>query len=402
MKKQKIFTFLLIFIILIVNIAYADDINEEDPTSSAFQDVQQNNTISYPSINARSAVVMDFKTGRILYEKNAKEKRPMASTTKVMTAIVAIENGNFNDKVIVSKKAASTPGSTINLKVGEEITLEELLYGLMLKSGNDASIAIAEHIGGSVEKFLDLMNAKALQIGAYDTHFESPHGLDSNGHYSTAYDMALITKYALSNYTFSKIVGTKSIYAGGRSLSNSNEMLFMYEGADGVKTGYTGKAGRCLITSATRNEMRLISVVLFCDTRNLRASSSKSILDYSFGNYTYELLAKKNDILSNITVNKGIKECVPVHPSKDLILPLSQDEKDNLVKIILLPEKIEAPIKQNQKIGSIDYYVGEKKIASLPIVTSNKINRKAIPEFFVDVFYDWLKLMKIKKNNIAS
>ena len=250
--------------------------NEAASTSSIFEDLAvETFNGDEPVINAQSAIVMDFDTGRVIFEKNAYQRRPMASTTKVMTAIIALENGNLDDIVTISRNATSIHGSLMHLHTGEKLPLRDLMYGLLLCSGNDASIAIAEHVGGSVEGFLEMMNNKAKEIGANNTHFTSPHGLDDVGHHSTAYDMALITKYALNIPVFNEIVKTKSIQVGNRYLNNSNEMLTSYEGADGVKTGYTGRAGRCLITSATRDGRRFISVVLFCDSRSQRALSSK-------------------------------------------------------------------------------------------------------------------------------
>ena len=275
---KKILTVVVILMTLFLTVIYADDINEEVPASSIFEDLSiETYNNEDLNINARSAIVMDFESGRVLFEKNAYQKRPMASTTKVMTAIVALENGNLDDHVTVSRNAASIHGSLMHLGAGETLTLRELMYGLLLCSGNDAAIAIAEHIGGSVDGFLEMMNNKAKEIGAINTNFTSPHGLDGVGHYSTAYDMALITRYALKIPVFNEIVKTTSIQIGNRYLHNTNEMLTSYQGADGVKTGYTGKAGRCLITSATRDGRRFISVVLFCDSRAQRALSSKNI-----------------------------------------------------------------------------------------------------------------------------
>ena len=222
-----------------------------------------------PTINARSAIVMDLDTGTILYEKNAYRKRPMASTTKIMTGIVAIENCSLDEDVTISEKAGHMGGSVMGIKTGTIVKMKDLLYGMLICSGNDAAVAIAEHVGGSVEGFAELMNKKALELGAFSTSFSNPHGLDADNHYTTAYDLAKITRYALKMDTFNDIVKTSEFNFNGRTFRNTNEMLLGYEGADGVKTGYTGRAGRCLVTSATKNNMRIISVVLFCDTKNL-------------------------------------------------------------------------------------------------------------------------------------
>ena len=266
---------------------YLTHTNNMDPNSSViYQSANVEDeiieVIKLPSINARSAIVMDFDTGTVVFEKNAYVKRPMASTTKIMTAIVALENCSLDEDVKISGKAAHMGGSVMGIKENTTVKLSDLLHGMLICSGNDAAVAIAEHIGGSVEGFSELMNQKALDIGAFSTSFSNPHGLDAENHYTTAYDLAKITRYALKIKEFNEIVRKQVFYYNGRTIRSTNEMLVGYEGADGVKTGYTGLAGRCLVTSATKNDMRFISVVLFCDTKNLRTSSSRLILDYCF------------------------------------------------------------------------------------------------------------------------
>ena len=212
----------------------------------------------------QSAIVMEKESGRILYEINPRQKLPMASTTKIMTAIVALEKGNPADNVTISATAEGVEGSSMYIRQGEIMSLEELLYGLMLCSGNDAAVAIAEHVGGNIEQFVQMMNQKAQEIGALDTHFDNPNGLPSDSHYSTAYDMALITAYGLKNATFAKIVSTREMTISGygkqyvRQLVNHNKLLRMYPDCIGVKTGFTKEAGRCLVSAAKRDGMTLI------------------------------------------------------------------------------------------------------------------------------------------------
>lgn len=350
------FACIIISMIFFLTMIYADDEIEEAPASSIFDDIAvEVYNDEKLDINARSAIVIDYESGRILYEKYAYQKRPMASTTKIMTAIVALENGNLDDIVTVSRNAASIWGSTINLTTGEQVSFRELMYGLLMRSGNDAAIAIAEHIGGSVDSFLEMMNEKAKEIGALNSNFTSPHGLDGTGHYSTAYDMAIIARYALSNAVFNDIVKTKTIQVGKRFMSNTNEMLTGYEGADGIKTGYTGKAGRCLITSATRDGRRYIAVVLFCDSRNHRALSSKKILDYAFENY-YPCTVIQSDYFGSIPVYKGYEESVPIFIDKSITMPLTDYEAENLYTKISLPDKVKAPIEKGEIIGTISVY----------------------------------------------
>ena len=225
--------------------------------------------ISYGQVNvnvsAENAILLEQSTGEVLYEKNAHNKQQIASITKVMTAIIAIESSQMNEKAKTSRRAIYTEGSSIYLEKGEEMTIEDLVYGLMLRSGNDAAVAISEHIGGSVEGFVHLMNEKAKWLGMTNTHFANPHGLTDENHYSTAYDMAILMQYAMDNDTFKKITSTKSYKAANRTYywQNKNKLLTMYyDYCTGGKTGFTRKSGRTLITTAHKNELDLIAVTL--------------------------------------------------------------------------------------------------------------------------------------------
>jgi len=373
--------------------ARADEFDEE-PFVGVIEDISNTIQGKTPDIGARAAIVMDTVTGRILYEKNAYSKRPIASTTKIMTAIVALENGNLDDIVTVSKRAASIWGSQINLQMGEKISLNDLMYGMMVKSGNDAAIAVAEHIGGTVENFLVMMNKKAKEIGANNSQFKSPHGLDMEGHYSTAYDLAIITRYALENPVFSEIVSTHSIGIKGRNLYNTNEMLSIYEGADGVKTGYTGLAGRCLVTSATKDNWRIISVVLNCDSRTQRAQSSKTILDYTFKNYKFYSLLSNEKIISEIPVKKGLRKNVIIVPIDDIELPLREDEAAVIQKEIELPDILEAPVYSNVEVGKITFYLNGKIVASTSLKTAGNAEKKLFIHYLSDVILEWCNLLR--------
>jgi len=388
----------LIFIIMCVKIftpyaIYANEFPDDEPVVGVLN-TENSSSLAKPVIDAASAIVMDSVTGRVLFEKNAYTKRPMASTTKIMTAIIALEHGNLEDVVTVSKRAASIGGSVINLKAGEKLKLKELLYGLMLRSGNDAAIAIAEHVGGSYDNFIDMMNKKAALLGAKNTQFKTPHGLDVNGHYSTAYDMALITKYAIKNPIFSKIVSTKSTQIASRGMYNTNEMLGLYPGADGVKTGYTGLAGRCLVTSATRDNWRIISVVLGCSSRTKRAQSSKSILDYAFANYKLHTLLKKGEQIDTVQVKKGIKETVPVIASEYITFPLREDELKSIKKRINIPDAVNAPVYAGEDIGSVEYVLKGEVIAEVPLKVWNNVRRKNVIDYMKDIVKAWSLMMR--------
>lgn len=372
---------------------FADEFSEDEPFIGVFANSDAS-IAKIPKIDAGAAIVMDLTSGRILFEKNAYTRRPMASTTKIMTAIVAIENGSMEDMVTVSKKASGIRGSTIHLKEGQKLKLEELMYGLMLQSGNDAAIAIGEHIGGTLENFLDMMNKKAGEIGAKNTYFKSPHGLDIDGHYTTAYDLALITKYALGNPMFSQIVGTKNAFVNGKSIHSTNEMLDIYPGADGVKTGYTGKAGRCLVTSATRNNWRLISVVLSCPTRYKRAESSKKILDHAFANYKHHMLLAKDENVRALKVQKGIVDQVGVKASKEIKLPLREDEIEAVETRISLPGTLRAPVRADMTVGYIEFLLNGEVIARSELKTASGIRHKGVADYLGDLFKTWARMMR--------
>ena len=330
--------------------------------------------------SAKAAVVMDVKTGRVLFSKNPDIKLPMASTTKIMTTLVAIESGRLNETAKVSRKAAFTEGSSIYLKENENITVEELLYGIMLRSGNDAAIAVAEHIGGSVEGFVEMMNAKAIEIGALNTQFANPHGLDNPNHYTTAYDLALITSYALRNEKFAEIVKTKRKTISGppdvtwdRSMMNKNKMLWQFDGGDGVKTGFTSKAGRCLVSSATRNNWQLCSVVLNCGPM---WEESADILNYVFSNYSIQKIVDSEDVYQQLKVIAGKQGLVEIKPTYDFYLPLSKEEMDKLVFIPALKFNNRAPIYKGSKAGELKIYLGNEYISSIDLEYSQSIESK--------------------------
>ena len=382
----------MLCIILIFNtttVCFSDDILEEELNYPVF--LKQSTKI--PNVEAKSAIVIDFETGRVLYEKNAYEKRPMASTTKIMTAIVALENGNLNDDVTISKRAALIGGSTIKSRQNEVYKLSELMYGLLMKSWNDAAIAIAEHISQSVENFVKLMNNKAIEINTLDTHFVNPHGLDRDGHYTTAYDLANIARYAMKNENFSKIVSTKSkTISNGKTFNNTNELLFLYDGCNGIKTGFTNKAGRCLVTSVKRGSERYISVVLGCETKNKRAQSSKEILDYAYENYKRYELINSSEVYEMVKVVKGKKNEIGVLPKDTIILPINKDEYSNLSTNVYVKNNLTAPITKGQDMGYVEFMANGEIIAKTSLVAKENVKRKE----FVDYLKEFLVYLSIK------
>jgi D-alanyl-D-alanine carboxypeptidase (penicillin-binding protein 5/6) len=385
---------ILVAVLISNNTSHANELDAEEEIPVVYTFNESVETVGPQAINAASAIVMDMKSGRVLYAKDAFTARPMASTTKIMTALIAIENCDLDEIVTVSKRADAIGGSTIGIQQNKEYKLHDLLYGLMMNSGNDAAIAIAEHVGGDVDTFCKMMTKRAAELGALNTSYKNPHGLDADGHYTTAYDLALITRYALANPIFSEIVSTKQATIPGRSLYNTNEMLGSYAGADGVKTGYTGKAGRCLVTSATRNDMRLISVVLGCPSRYKRAQSSKLILDYAFENYKLRKLAEEGEVMGEVPVYKGKKESVSVRAAETIELPLTEEEFQYLNKHVQLPDQYIAPIYAGSDTGVTVFESQGQVLAQLNMKIWEDVEKKTTLDYFDDIIRCWCSLIR--------
>lgn len=322
--------------------------------------------------SAKSAILFEPVSRRTVFAYNEKEKLPMASTTKIVTAITAIENGNLNDMVTTSKRAASVEGSSIWLAEGEQQKLEDLLYGLMLSSGNDAAIAIAEHIGG-YDNFVKLMNITAEKAGALNSNFENPNGLDSENHYTTAEDLAKITAYAMKNNTFRKIVSSKEKsvpwqgHEWNRKLKNHNKLLRMYEGCIGVKTGFTKKDGRCLVSAAERNGVTLICVTLN-DPNDW--DDHINMLNYGFDIFEASKVVEKNSSIS-VPVANGIKKNVRCMPEKDYILPTMKDDR-----VTVKPKfknDFSAPILTGDVVGYLTVYLNEVPIEDIKIISEEDV-----------------------------
>ncbi|RKD25660.1 hypothetical protein BEP19_01585 [Ammoniphilus oxalaticus] len=316
-----------------------------------------------PGVSAQAAVLIDVDSGRILYDKRGNERMRVASLTKIMTAIVAIEQGDLSEIVSTPEYAVGTEGSSIYLRPGEKLSLEHLLYGLMLRSGNDVAVSIADHIGGSLEGFARLMNEKAEYIGLSGTHFTNPHGLDdSDNHYSTAADLAKLTAYSLKNPAFQTIAETKVInipnegYDWDRKLLNKNKMLHLYKGSDGVKTGYTKLAGRCLVSSATRDGRQLAVVTLNAPND---WEDHTNLLNYGFQQFTEVKLVNQDDPIKD--------EESPLYPINSFSYPLKEEERDHIRQEV----KKESNLKQLLPGGVIGYlhlYLGDQLIGKIGLV----------------------------------
>ena len=274
-------------------------------------------------IGAEKAILVDAQTGRVLYERRCDERSLVASTTKIMTALVVCEQCNVLDRMQIPKEAVGVEGSSMYLQEGEVLTLQELLYGLMLSSGNDAALALAIYCGGTVEGFAELMNDKARNLGLKNTHFVNPHGLDAPDHYSTARDLATLSAYAMKNPIFAKTVSTKTVTVGQRTLHNHNKLLWQLSGADGVKTGYTRAAGRVLVSSALRQGRRLICVTI-SDRQDWLDHTR--LLEEGFSRYSLQCLVRQGEVLGKMTVFSGVEEEVELIAAESFSYPVTPEE----------------------------------------------------------------------------
>lgn len=350
-------------------------------------------------MNSRIGLIFDRNSKRILYEKNGLKQVPMASTTKIMTAIVVLENSELNDVVTISKKAAGTGGSRLGLRTNDKITVHDLLYGLMLKSGNDAAVALAEHVGGGIEEFADMMNKKAKELGLINSHFITPHGLDKEKHYTTAYELACMADYALKIPKFKEIVSSKNynitINARSNLIGNTNELLGNLNGVYGVKTGFTNEAGRCLVTACKREDLDIITVVLGADTKKYRTSDSIKLIEYAYKNYEVIDIEKKIKeqfenwkqlICNRIYINKAKQEKIDLDiESLDYSkIAIKKTDIDNIKMEINSLYYLEAPVEKGKIIGNAKIQINGETIANLNIKNKQVIEKKNIFDYFID------------------
>jgi D-alanyl-D-alanine carboxypeptidase len=333
-----------------------------------------------PDLTAKSAIVMEASTGKILYQKDADSLRYPASTTKIMTLLVALENGNLDDMVTVSTNAAQTEGSSLWLESGERMKLSDLLYGMMLVSGNDATVAVAEHIAGSVDAFAKLMTAKAHEIGAVNTSFVNSSGLPDPNHYTTARDLALIAAYGYKNPMFRQIVSTKEKQVPwaaknyNRELFNENRMLWLYDGGNGVKTGYTDAAGRCLVSAANRNGVQLVSVVLDSE---FMWNDSIALLDYGFPRVQPVDVLHKGDIVKTVDVISGKKSSLELKADALIRIPVVEGEHSKFKTVVEAPNQVSASIHQGDPVGRVKVMYEDREVAAANLVAAESIEKKS-------------------------
>lgn len=327
-----------------------------------------------PAVSAASAVLLDAESGRILYARNENEKRAIASITKLMTALVAAEYlDDLSQTITIQKEWTGIEGTSLYLKAGEEISLETLLYGLLLHSGNDAAVALAAHCAGDVDTFVGWMNQRARDLGMTGTHFSDPNGLGDEDHYSTALDMARLGAACLKNPVVAKIVATKSIVLEGRSFTNHNKLLWQYEGCTGMKTGYTRQAGRTLVSSAERDGQKLVCVTL---SDGDDWADHKALLDYGFETYPRRVLAEEGGTLRRMTVEESLLRQVPVVARDTVAYPLKEGEQ--VTAKIQLPKTARAPVTQGEIAGTVTFYKGERQVGRTYLVWGKSAGQDVI------------------------
>ncbi len=356
---------------------------KKENNNTSLPDKEENLTVEEidepkkPKLNSLSALLMDAENNRVLYELNGYQEMPMASTTKIMTCIIALEEGNLEDVVTVSSYAAKMPDVQLNIRAGEQYYLKDLMYSLMLESHNDVAVAIAEHIGGSVEGFATMMNDKARALECNNTNFVTPNGLDAEGHYTSARDLAIISSYAIKNKDFIDITNTsthqfKELKKGRSfSVSNKNKFLYMMDGAIGIKTGFTGKAGYCFVGAIKRLDRTLISVVLGCGwppSKNLKWTDTKRLMTYGIENYDKKQIFEEVE-LDPVFVDNGQTSHIGLTLEGDLSLLLRDDEKVRIEYNI--PNVLSAPQDEGNTVGSVKYYIDDILYADIPMYTTD-------------------------------
>ena len=349
-------------------------------------------------LNAKSAILMEESTGNILYESNPDERLPIASVTKVMTMLLIMEavdseKISLDDMVTVSENAMSYGGSTMFLETGEQLTVNDMLKGIAVASANDGCVAMAEHLAGSESAFVDMMNEKAKELGMENTHFMNTNGLDEDDHYSSARDVAIMSRELMKHETIFNYtsIWMDTLRGGKFQLANTNKLIRFYDGANGLKTGSTSKALCCLSAAAKRNDMQLIAVVLGAPTSAERFASAKSLLDYGFANYVVNTQITAGDEVQKIAVEKGVDKEVGVVAGDSCSTLVKKGQEDNITKEIKIDETITAPIEAGQKIGTMTISRDGEVIADIDLNALSAVEKKGIgliiKDFFATIFF---------------
>ena len=357
------------------------------------------------SLNVGSAVLIEQNSGQVLYNQNMHEKLRPASVTKVMTILLimeAIDSGklSYTDKIPCSEKAAGMGGSQIWLDVREELTVDEMLKAICVVSANDCTVAMAEYLAGSEEAFVNQMNAKAKELGMNDTTFKNCHGIDEDGHVTSAYDIALMSRELLTKHpsiTKYTTIYMDSLRDGKSSLVNTNKLVRNYKGATGLKTGSTSVALYNLSASATRNDLSLIAVIMKAPTSSIRFAEAQKLLDYGFNNFEYKKLANENDLIKEISVDKGIENSVNAILENDSGVLIQKGQNKDIVQSVQLTDSINAPVYAGQVLGNVTYSLNGNEIGKVNIVAEKSVGNNTAFNMIEHVFFNWLSLLRYSK-----
>lgn len=353
-------------------------------------------------ISGKSYLLMDFNSGELILANNEHDRLPPASITKVMTLLIAMEyinrgTINMDDKVIISESASKAIGTSVYLDAGETQTVENLLKAISIRSANDASIALAVNIAGSEEAFVNLMNERARQLGMENTNFVNSSGLPAENHYSTAYDIAIMSRELMKHETVIPYLTTymEDMEVGKsktsiQSMVNTNRLIKDYEGANGIKTGSTSEAKYCLSASAKRGDLQLIAVVMGVETGALRFSEAMRLLDYGFSNYESVTIGKKGDIVVNVPIEKGEEDFLPLILERDSFLLLTKGNKGNIEKEIKYPEYVNAPIEQSEKVGELIVKLDGSEVDRINLVSKSQIGKGSLSRMLKNVWVNFL------------
>ena len=371
--RARVCFFILSFVLLFTTVVKAENVPME-------------------GTDAKSYILIEQSTGRVLAENNADEQLPIASVTKVMTMLLimeAVEDGKitFDDMVTVSENAMSYGGSTMFLEAGEQLPVHDMLKGIAVASANDGCVAMAEHLTGSESAFVDMMNKRAKELGMKNTNFMNTNGLDEDGHYSSARDVALMSRELLK---YPKITEFTSIWTdelrGGKfQLANTNKLVRFYTGANGLKTGSTSQALCCLSASAKRNDMQLIAVILGAPTSDKRFSSAKALLDYGFANYKINHLVKNKEVICDADIINGTEETVKAIAKEDKFALSEKNNNKEIKRRVFTDNDIKAPIKKGEVLGYVEFVSGGKVIDKVEIVSKNAVKKKGITRIMSDI-----------------
>ena len=403
------FTILLTFIFLSSSfLFYTVNCNNYLWSENATETIETSSSlVSNLNLESESAILIEQNSGKILFEKNSHEMLRPASVTKVMSILLIIEaldNSiiSLNDKVPCSQKAASMGGSQIWLDPREELTVDEMLKAICVASANDATVAMAEYIAGSEEAFVEKMNNRAKELGMNDTTFKNCHGLDTDGHITSSYDIALMSKELLKNHP--QITNYTTIYMdtlrdGKSELVNTNKLIRNYKGATGLKTGSTDLALYNLSASATRNNLSLIAVIMKAPTTSIRFSDAKKLLDYGFNNFTYVSFAQKDEYIKQIKLNKGLSSSVNLVYENNLGIIVPKCSQNDIEQEISIPDEITAPVYKGQKVGEIRYILNSEEVGNINIVVSSDIKKNTLGNIISKILSLWLNLLR-KENSV--